>query len=188
MSVGEYLSVFAAIIIGLAVTDMAASFHRLMRARERVQWDWISLVLALMLLLEILAHWWASFRWYRGTTEIAIAGFLPDLAMFLLLFLAAAAVLPDEVPQEGLSLRRFYLSTARYFWTLLALDTVLVSAIALSRTSMSATQLLAFSLLAAAYLAGVVILIVTRRPWVHMAIVPFLVLLTAWTYLPHGLG
>ena len=41
MSVANYVSVFSAIIIGLAVADLATSFHKLMRNRDRVRWDWL---------------------------------------------------------------------------------------------------------------------------------------------------
>ena len=32
-----YISVFSAVVIGLAVADLATSFHRLMRHRQRVR-------------------------------------------------------------------------------------------------------------------------------------------------------
>jgi len=39
MSLTEYVSVFSAIIVGLAVTDLLASLHGLIRAGRRVKWD-----------------------------------------------------------------------------------------------------------------------------------------------------
>ena len=47
MTAGEYVSAFASIILALAITDLATSMHRLMRARGRVRWDWIPLAVAL---------------------------------------------------------------------------------------------------------------------------------------------
>ena len=48
---------------------------------------------------------------------MSIAAYLPDLAILLTLFLAAASIRPDDVPAERLSLRGFYLSNSPYFWT-----------------------------------------------------------------------
>ena len=46
MSVSEYVMVFNPIIVGLAVADVLFSFHRLLRARARVKWFWMTPVLA----------------------------------------------------------------------------------------------------------------------------------------------
>jgi len=40
-----------AVLIGLAVADVATSFHRLMRNRTKVKWDPLALVAALYSLL-----------------------------------------------------------------------------------------------------------------------------------------
>src|SRR5262249_49021149 len=100
MSVADYVSVFSAIIIGIAVADLAASFHRLMRNRAVIRWDWLALALVALVLLNLVSAWWASSLWYRGIKDMTIASYLPDLAMLLILFLAAATILPDGVPAE----------------------------------------------------------------------------------------
>jgi hypothetical protein len=186
MSVAEYLSVFLAIIVGLAVADLATSFHKLLRARERVEWDWLSLALAFVMLLEILVFWWGSFGWYRETEDMSIGQFLPDLVLFLLLFLAVAAVLPDEVPDSGLSLRRHYLSTAPHFWILMVLMGPVVSFGVFPRLLPDPTfQTILVSqwpnLLLTVLMAP---LIFTKREWVHMVFVALLVPYTLWVALP----
>ena len=103
MSVADYVSVFSAIVIGIAVADLAASFHKLMRNRDRVRWDQLIFAAALQVLLNLIAAWWVTLLWYGGIKDLKIASYLPDLAMLLILFLAAAAVLPDEVPADGLA-------------------------------------------------------------------------------------
>src|SRR6476646_248089 len=112
MSVANYVSVFSAIIIGVAVADVATSFTKRLRARGRVRWDLLVFAVVLQLLLNLVAVWWVTLIWYGGLKDMKIAAYLPDLAILLTLFLAAASILPDEVPAEGLGLRDFYLSNS----------------------------------------------------------------------------
>jgi hypothetical protein len=51
MTASEYVAAFASIILALAVTDLATSMHRLLRARKRVRWHWLPLAVALLILL-----------------------------------------------------------------------------------------------------------------------------------------
>jgi len=51
MTIGEYITIFAAILVGLAVTDIALSFCRLQRAGRTVKWDWLSPIMALIVLI-----------------------------------------------------------------------------------------------------------------------------------------
>lgn len=186
MSIAEYVSVFLAIIVGLAVADLATSFHRLMRARTRVRWDWMSLALAVVMLLETVLFWWGAFQWYRGATAITIGTFLPDLVLFLLLFLAVAAVLPDEVPAAGLSLREHYFSSASYFWTLMTLLGLLVVFVLGRRYSVGTPlpAMLAAQWPNLALTALMAALVFVRRPWLHKAVVALLVPYTLWTVYP----
>lgn len=108
MTFGDYVGVFVSIILGIAVSDLMMSAHRLFRARRRVEWHWVSPLLALYMLLQVIATWWATFNWYRKLAEFTIGAFLPDVAMFVVLFLATAAVLPDEIPEGRFSLRKYY--------------------------------------------------------------------------------
>lgn len=186
MSLAEYISVFLAIVAGLAVTDLAISVHKLLRARKRVDWDWVSLALGFVMLLEVVLFWWGSFQWYRTATNLSIGAFLPDLALFLMLFLAVAAVLPDEVPAEGLSLRRHYFDTASHFWTLMVLTTVILVFVLGSRQAPGASPV-GFLLSQWPNLAlGAVmtLLIFVKRPWLHMGFVALLVPYTLWITFP----
>ena len=59
MSVGETVVVFVSIILGIALGDLLLSTHRLLRARERVDWHWLTPALAFFMLMNIIAFWWA---------------------------------------------------------------------------------------------------------------------------------
>jgi len=190
MSVADYVSVFSAIIIGIAVADLAASFHRLMRHRSLIRWDWLVFAVAALVLLNLVSAWWASSLWYRGIKDMTIAGYLPDLAMLLILFLASAAILPDAVPEEGLDLRAFYLSISSYFWTLWTILLLLVIVVLGTRfvTNLTMAAFLKREWPNFLFLAGAVTLARTKRYWVHVVVIVLMLGDTVWDYLPHGLA
>lgn len=121
MSQSEYVLGFVAILIGVAVADMAGSLHKLLRARRRVRWHWLPLAAAGLLILLTVELWWSLTSLERLPGALTIGMFLPLLVGLVVLFLLASAVLPDEVPAEGLDLRAFYFAEHRYFWLLFAL-------------------------------------------------------------------
>jgi len=108
----EYITVLVSIVIGLAIADIATSLHRLLRAGRRVKWDWIAPTAAALVLLELFNLWW---KWHGFTGE-TLGEVMPYFVALLLLFLAAAACLPDEVPEEGIDLRLFAEQSHLYFW------------------------------------------------------------------------
>lgn len=118
MSSFDFLIPLVAIIVGLAFSDLAASIHRLLRARQRVRWHWFPLSGAVFLVLLSLEIWWSLGSLFVTNGPVTIGTFLPLLVELFLLFLLASAALPDEVPAEGIDLREYYLQNARYFWTL----------------------------------------------------------------------
>jgi hypothetical protein len=128
MSVWEFVSVFVSIIIGLAAADLLISFHRLLRVDARVQWYWLVPFVALYFLLVIVNFWWGCFHWLRHFSSISMVEFLPTLIAATALFLVTAAVLPDEIPDEGLDLKAWYLRNASHIWVLaiIALSSVLL--------------------------------------------------------------
>lgn len=117
----EHILAFAALIIGLGVADMLISLHKLLRARARVHWDWLALSFAAMALILPLVEWWWSFSWLRRFEVASIAGFMPLFVFLSLGFLLMAAALPDHVPERGIDLREFYLSSRVHLWTLVLL-------------------------------------------------------------------
>jgi hypothetical protein len=118
MSVWEYVSVFISIIISLAAADLLISFHRLLRVDARVKWYWLVPFVALYALLVVVNFWWGCFHWFSQLSSISMVEFLPALLAATALFLVTAAVLPDEVPEEGLDLKSWYLRNASHIWTL----------------------------------------------------------------------
>ena len=173
MSVGEYVSVFVSIVLGLGVADLAVSLHKLLLAQKRVRWDWLSPAIASFTALNIIAVWWATYEWYQRAPNLTMLAFVPDFILLSLLFLTAAAALPEEVPAEGLDLREFYFSRSRYFWTLNLLQ-LLMAAIFILPRYVGAGDWRALASIQAEnlpHIIGVAILILTKRLWVHRLLV-----------------
>ena len=127
----EYLLPLISVIVGLSITDLATSLHRLLRARRRVEWDWLPLATALLALLLVLNIWWGLYP-EEALEVYAVADFFPILTTLIALFLINAAALPDRVPPEGIDLRAFYESNSSYLWLLFAVYIALATALTIS--------------------------------------------------------
>jgi len=57
----EYLLILAVVVLGLALSDLAMSVHRLLAAGKRVRWDWLAPLAALVAFLKIVTQWWVWF-------------------------------------------------------------------------------------------------------------------------------
>lgn len=172
MSVMEYVSVFAGIIVSLAAADLLTSFHRLFRASKKITWDWMAPVLGVQMLFLTVSVWWRSYNWYSGVDTYPLYAFIPDLAILLTLFLVVSAVLPDEIPAKGLDLRKFYLAEAPYIWTIYGIGSLIVFVHAYSRYPMGEAGFVSFLLWQWPNLLGIAIAVAIRfRPhlWLHYA-------------------
>ena len=112
MDTFEYITALVAVVIGLAIADLASSLHRLLRHRKVVRWDWVSPLSALLVLAELFNLWW-RWRGFEGTTTAEV---LPYFVALILIYLTASITLPDEVPAEGLDLGRYFDENRSYFW------------------------------------------------------------------------
>ena len=112
MGTFEYITALIAVVIGLAIADLATSLHRLLRSRSAVRWNWVSPVAALVILTELFNLWW---QW-RGFTGSTMGDVAPYFASLILLFLAASVTLPDVVPEDGIDLGRYFDDNRKYFW------------------------------------------------------------------------
>jgi hypothetical protein len=116
MTAFEYTSILASIIIGLALVDVLVSLNRLIRAGRQVKWHWAAPAATALVVMTLLQIWWSLYR--PQDAGITIAQFLPLFVVLVLLFLLAAAALPDEIPAEGVDLKAYYHRNGPYFWGL----------------------------------------------------------------------
>lgn len=170
MDLAAHVSVFVGIIVGIAVADLGLSLHRLLVPKGPVRWDWLSPGLALLMMLNLVGIWWGTYSWYSDAGRFSMSAFLPDVAMLMLNFLAAAAALPDDVPAEGIDLRAHYWRVSRYFWTIMALVHAMVLVFVALRTTPSGAgtlDLLRSQTPTLALLAGSLLAVLFRRAWLH---------------------
>lgn len=124
MSGTDYILGLLAIVTGLAISDMIVSLHGLLINRRHVTWDWLPMMAAALVLLQIINTWRMLYVAFQG----AFKG--PPIWVFVLiliqnigLYLAARASIPDRVTMgEPIDLRAYYDSVGRYLWSALALS------------------------------------------------------------------
>jgi hypothetical protein len=193
VTVREYVGIFISIIIGLAVADLLISFHRLIRVDARVKWYWLVPAIAAYMLLVVVNFWWGTFWWFAHVRSLSMGQFLPTLLSAIALFLLAAAVLPDEVPEDGLDLKAWYIRNAGHIWALafIGLSLVIVQEFPLEIGEIrahghSGPFQIAFAFMAVQWdnllsLVAFAVLIFTRRLRIHEAVVVLSLLDMAWT-------
>jgi hypothetical protein len=116
----EYAMGLFSVVIGLAVTDVATSFHRLMRSRRDVRWDPLTLAVAVYTLCMAVYMWFDIWGVRRIEATRQFFFYLALVAQLFVLFLAAAASLPDEATERP-DLKAYYAENRPYFWWLMTL-------------------------------------------------------------------
>ena len=166
----SYVTAFVTVVIALAVTDLLMSLHRLLRARKRVRWHWLPIAASLLIWLTLLTEFFELWR-YTDTSRITFYGLVMAISEPLLVFMAAAAVLPDEVPGAGMDLELFYFEERAYIWTPLLLSTFPNIAINLmdrpERFTFATEDGARYLLVTVALFAINLPLIWSRHRWVH---------------------
>jgi hypothetical protein len=116
----EYALGLFAVLIGLAIADIAMSFHRLVRQASRVKWDPLTLLAATYALCLAVCMWFDLWgvRNFAATRHFPF--YMSLIGAFFVLYLIAASSLPDEFA-GSIDLRQYYAGNRRYFWFLVAL-------------------------------------------------------------------
>lgn len=168
MSAFEYTSVMASIIIGLALVDILVSFNRMIRAAGSVRWHWAAPLAALLVVMTIIQIWWSIYS--PQDAPMTIGQFLPLLVELVILFLLAAAALPDDIPAGGLDLKLYYDRNGPYFWSLFTAALgwlILVQGIQTLVRGEDIGELVEARLIDLAVLGVFASLIFVRRLWWH---------------------
>jgi hypothetical protein len=120
----EYLAVLISIVLGLGVTELLAGLQRLAHARERVRFHWLPLAWSGLVFVTLVQWWWAAFG-LRHQGEWNFFSFLLVLLVPVLLYLAAALVLPAERHEGRCDLREHYFGIHRLFFGVIAAATLI---------------------------------------------------------------
>ena len=104
------------IIVGLGLTEMFGNFHRLIRNRSRVTWDWLPVAWAAALLILVINYWWSIYLGVSGLDQAHNAAeFGLVLIPPILLFLTTATVLPQFEGGSDWNMRDYYGQQRRAF-------------------------------------------------------------------------
>ena len=109
MTLFELFFGLSAVILGLALTNIVASLHRLALAGRKVRWAAEPVLLAVLVVMIIVFVWLG--QWFeREITEISAGRALLQVAKMMTLYFAAASCLPepDRLPADGIDLFEYY--------------------------------------------------------------------------------
>lgn len=100
MTAFEFISVALSFVIGLAFARLLTSAVALVRARRRVRPHWMPLVWATMIFLWLIQFWWAIFELSLIVQNWEMWRFTFLLLLALMLFAAAALILPARLDED----------------------------------------------------------------------------------------
>jgi hypothetical protein len=174
------------VLIGLAIADVATSFHRLVRDTTEVRWDPLPLISALFALVVTVGMWFDLWGIRHATSVRHFFLYLGLVGAFAVLFLIAASSLPDD-PSGAVDLRTFYERNRRYFWLLVTLFEVIYVAFGVFfMSSVFGKVPPAFiAMLVVQWLALILIpltLSLVRARWVHYLGLALLFAVVLWHY------
>jgi hypothetical protein len=149
-----------AVLIGLAVADVATSFHKLMRSRSKVKWDPLVLLAALYSLLLAAGMWFDIWGVRKFEVVRHFVFYLAIVAQLFVLFLIAAASLPDDA-EASIDLRAYYAANRRYFWFLVSLNQLIYLGLGIYFTGPMFSQLTPLQMVQAAITLGASFLVST---------------------------
>jgi len=120
MSPFDYALGLVSILVGLALADVAASLHRLLRQARLVRWDGRVVLCVVLVIITITGMWFEVWSIRSVKAVLSYPFYLSLFLEFMVLFLVCAACLPDE-PEESSDLGAFYERNRTYLWSLFAL-------------------------------------------------------------------
>ncbi len=120
MSPFDYALGLVSILVGLALADVAASLHRLLRHARLVRWDGRVVLCVAFVVITIVGMWFEVWSIRSVKAVLSFPFYLSLFLEFMVLFLICAACLPDK-PEESCDLGAFYDRNRTYLWSLFAL-------------------------------------------------------------------
>lgn len=179
MSLFEFTFALSAVILGLALTHIAATIHKLLLAGKRVQWAPEPVLLTLIVLLVIVSVWLAA--WFdRSEATVTMGQMLLQVAKLLTLYVAAASCLPEPAGTEPVNLRDYYDRTRLLSFgsLILSLLLFLVYGIAIHGLPSPMTFGIAVNMLL--YPTLYASLIFVRKRWFNILVLGFIIVYYGW--------
>lgn len=168
--------IFFSLLAGLGVSDFITSLHRLLRVRDEIKWHWIPLIYIFVAFQGLLILSKFVFESQESTNILTSIGFLFWLLPIIMIQFIMLAVLPDEKPQKGFNLLDWYFEQRKYFFSLLILFVLFLVSNRLIFGFDSE-----FALAPAVLIIPFLILIFTKKYWVHSIISVLLLIYLAFS-------
>ena len=116
----DYAVGLVSILVGLALADVAASLHKLLRQGRSVRWDGRVVLSVAFVIITITGMWFSVWSIRDVKAVLSFPFYLSLFLEFMVLSLVCAACLPDE-PVDSHDLGLFYDNNRGYLWSLFAL-------------------------------------------------------------------
>jgi len=179
MSLFEFIFALSAVVLGLALTHIAATIHKLLLAGRRVRWAIEPVLLTCIVMLVIVSVWLGSWS-ERGQTNVAFWQVLVGVAKLLTLYVAAASCLPEPDGTGPIDLEEHYRRTRLLSFGALIASLLLfrVHAIAIYGLPEAVTLGLIVNWLLYPILYALLIFI--RHRWFNICILGFIIAYYGW--------
>ena len=175
MDLFEFLMVMVSIIIGLGISELLTGVARLIRSRSETTIYWVHLVLVAAIFIILIQQWW-EFWQLRELQEWTFAIVLLYLGKLVGLYLIAHLLFPE--PVRGADLRAYYYGDMRAAWWL-GIATVIM-AMTFWPVAIGHPLFIADNVSTWVALGSFIVLALSKRPMLHMTLVPLFSLLAVW--------
>ena len=168
MSLFDFTFSLTAVILGLALTKIAATLHKLLLGGKRTKWAAEPILLTLLVTMVIVILW---LSFWKDRTETSVAYwpiFMRVLALLILYFTAASCLPEDETGAERIDTYVYYDRTRRLSFGSLIISYSIGSALDLASGDMAYQGVLSF-LLWLLFPALYAALIFIRARWFNVA-------------------
>lgn len=174
-------------ILGLGLTRLLLSAAGVFRSRHRATLDWIPLTWAGCIFIQQLQFLWGMIELHDIVTVWTLGAFLAMVGVVLMLFVAAALVLPFNELGQGESLRSMFEQDGRWALAALAGYNTLVIGIDLLFWGWQETRGVLHLLLPLAILPVLFLSFRSRRVQASLTVLYVtLTLLSAWMLSPYA--
>jgi hypothetical protein len=187
MGLFEFTFALSAVILGLALTHIASTIHKLLLAGKRVKWALEPILLTLIVLLVIVAVWLASWS-DRQVASVTIGQMLLQVAKLLTLYIAAASCLPEPRGSDPVDLGTYYDRTRLLSFGSLIVSLLLFSLYQVAIEGMPSPITFAFVFDELVYPTLYASLIFVRGRWFNILVLAFVIAYYGWTVVGYQLN
>ncbi|MBA2934240.1 hypothetical protein HZF05_09015 [Sphingomonas sp. CGMCC 1.13654] len=178
MGVFEFTFALNSVVLGLALTQIAAAAHKLLLAGRRAKWAAEPVLLAFIVLLVIVTVWLGAWD-MRGETVITVGHVLLQITKLLTLYFASASVLPD-FDGDHVDLFKYYDRTRLLSFGALIASLLLFIADQMVTYGLPNAMTIAIFARMVLYPILYISLIFIRARWFNILVLSFVILYYGW--------